>query len=226
MALSALSSLSVLSGLGLALVASCGLFSCGARVERRTPSRSFVETTLPASENEVLARVHTLFRNGLAQPPAPSQPTADRFAHFVLFPRRVPPGHGFVSLPDDFDLLHNTRDDPAVERYLRLPADLRAKDLFLYRSSDLFWNSEYETAGRPLPLTCHFILHFEPMGPHRSRVEVLEYQPLVRAGRRLGAAAHGIGIGWMDELRLVPPTTRDRLEILARIQSLFSARSE
>ena len=66
---------------------------------------------------------------------------SDRFARFVLFPRQVPPGYGFVPLPDDFDLRQNTRNDPAVDRYLRLPANRRDRDLFLYR--DLFWLSEF-----------------------------------------------------------------------------------
>jgi hypothetical protein len=129
------------------------------------------------------------------------------------------PGSAAVPLPEDGELRPYSREDPALERYLAKPPERRRDDLFLYRIRDRYWLSEYESAGRPVGFTCHFILHFEEPSPGQTTIEVLEYQPTVNAGRRLGFARHGAGLGRVDDLRLVPPTTRDRVELLRRFVS-------
>jgi len=48
-------------------------------------------------------------------------------------------------------------------------------------------------------------------------VEVLEYRPMVRVGKKLALSAHGVGAGPVDDIRPVPPTVRDRQDILRRI---------
>lgn len=184
----------------------------------------FVEATFPKSPAAVLGAIRRLFNDGLA-PGAPNKfPPGDRLAGFSLYPRAVPAGSAAVPLPSDFDLRNNTVADPAMARYLGLPEERRKDDLFLYHPLDLFWPSEDFVGGRPAPFTCHFVIHVEPAaGPAATRVEVLEYLPLVDAGRKLSPSAHGVGIGFVRDLRLVPPTTADRVELLERIRAAVAA---
>jgi hypothetical protein len=206
--------------LAAALAAACLLASCGARVERQaSETRPFVETILPGDPAAVTAALRAFFNDGQLPPPRRNRfPENDRLHAFVLYPREVPQGRGMVPLPDDVNLRANSRDDPAMARYLALPPERRKDDLFLYHSLDVFWPSEYRVGGKPAPFTCHFILHLEPDGPGRTRLEVLEVAPLVDAGRKLAPEAHGVGVGRVDDLRPVSPTTRDRIELLERIQ--------
>ncbi|HEV2844276.1 MAG TPA: hypothetical protein VG477_05475, partial [Thermoanaerobaculia bacterium] len=189
--------------------------------------RPFVEATLPGDVAAVTAALRSFFNDGLAPPPRPERfPPGDRLRELLLFPREVPPGYGFIPLPEDALIRANTVDDPAIRRYLELPLERRKHDLFLYRPLDVFWFSEYQVRGKPAPFTCHFILHLEPDGPGRTRLEVLEYRPMVKAGRKFGLVPHSVGPGSMSDLRLVPPTTRDRVELLERIRKALTSPRE
>jgi hypothetical protein len=203
-----------------ALLASV-LVSCGvAEVERRAGSTlPYVSAQLPGSKAEVAAALRAFFNDGM-KPGAPNKfPPDDRLHAYELFPKEVPRGYGYVALPGDFDLAANAAHDPALARYLALPPARRSDDLFLYRVGDVTWLSEYFVRGNPVPFTCHFILHLEAEGPRRTRVEVLEYLPQVRAGKKLAPTAHGVGFGRVEDWRVVPPTTRDRVELLHRIEA-------
>ncbi|HSS52909.1 MAG TPA: hypothetical protein VLX28_28530 [Thermoanaerobaculia bacterium] len=219
------SGLSFSRGLAAALAAACLLGSCGARLERQAAEiRPFVEATLPGSVSQVAAVLRLFFNDGLVPLPRQNRfPASDKLNAFVLYPRDAPSGVGMVPLPDDVNLRANSRDDPAMDRYLALPAERRQDDLFLYHPLDVFWPSEYRVGGKAAPFTCHFILHLEPAGPGRTKLEVLEYEPLVYAGRKLAPDAHGVGFGRHDDLRRVPPTTRDRVELLETIQRAVAA---
>lgn len=218
------SGLSLSRSLAAALAAACLLGSCGARLERpAAETRPFVEATLPGSVAQVTAALRTFFNDGLTPPPRPNRfPEGDKLHAFVLYPRDAPSGLGLVPLPGDVDLRANSENDPAMDRYLALPAERRRDDLFLYHPLDVFWPSEYQVRGKAAPFTCHFIFHLAPAGSGRTKLEVLEYAPLVYAGRKLAPEAHGLGFGRKDNLRRVPPTTRDRVELLERIQRAFA----
>lgn len=219
------SGLSLSRSLAAALAAACFFGSCGARLERRAAEiRPFVEATLPGSVAQVTAALRAFFNDGLVPLPRQNRFAAsDKLNAFVLYPRDAPSGVGMVPLPDDVNLRANSRDDPAMDRYLALPAERRQDDLFLYHPLDVFWPSEYRSGGKAAPFTCHFVLHLEPDGPGRTKLEVLEYAPLAYAGRKLAPEAHGVGFGRIDDLRRVPPTTRDRVELLERIQRAVPA---
>jgi hypothetical protein len=219
------SGFSLSRGLAAALAAACLLGSCAARLERQAAeTRPFVEAILPGGAAQVTAALRAFFNDGLTPPPRPNRfPDGDKLRAFLLYPRDAPSGLGLVPLPGDIDLRANSENDPAMDRYLALPAERRKDDLFLYHPLDVFWPSEYQVRGKAAPFTCHFILHLEPDGPGRTKLEVLEYAPLVNAGRKLAPEAHGVGFGRKDDLRRVPPTTRDRVELLERIRRAVPA---
>jgi hypothetical protein len=116
------------------------------------------------------------------------------------------------------------RNNPEMERYLALSPELRKDDLYLDNMGDFFWKSEYHVLGIAVPFTCSFVLHLEPDGPERTRVDVLEFQPRIKVGWEFAshAFAHGPP-GFVDSYRIVPPTTRDRVELLEQIQSTIPA---
>jgi hypothetical protein len=196
------------------------LASCAARLERVGPVRPYVEVDLPASREAVLATLHQLFPDPLAPGPA-ARGVPVHLRGFALYPRAAPPGASLF--PSDADLVRNSRRDPAVARYVSLPAEERRADLLLRHGLDVFWPSEYRARGKTVAFTCDFVLHLGAEGSGRIRVEVLEYLPRVRLGERLALAAHGPGIGWVYDERLVPPTTIDREELLAAIRRALPA---
>ncbi len=111
-------------------------------------------------------------------------------------------------------------NNPEVERYLALPSERRREDIFLENLGASFWISEYVVDGKPAPFSCSFILHLEPDGDQRTRVVVLEYQPRVDVGSKIDLTHHGFVL--VPDLQIVPPTTRDRVEVLERVQNVIS----
>src|SRR5205823_2033208 len=119
------------------------------------------------------------------------------------------------SVPEE-PLRDLSKDDPAMDRYLRLPPEARSNDLELGGGAE--WYSEYTANGKPVPFSCGFIIHLQELGPEQTRVEVLEVDPRIRFGETF-VVGHGEA-GFVPDSKLVPPTTRDRVEMLERIQTL------
>jgi hypothetical protein len=87
-------------------------------------------------------------------------------------------------------------------------------------TGDLYWESEYRTAGapgNPVQFHCGFIVHLVPRGPRRTEAEVYEFVPTVWVGEHWAFAAHGIGVGRYHDIRFVEPTVTDRIRMLDRI---------
>ena len=204
-------------GLGImALVLARGATRCA-------QTKDFVEGFVPMSVSELSAQI----RNGAL---------GEKFAegsslHLAGKPAEYPfLKYKTFSVGDigpartDDNLRKNSKDDAAMDRYLHLPAAARKEDIFLTNTTaGSYWYSEYKRFGRPLPFRCDFIVHLEEESPGQTRVEVLEYNPLVRLGRVPGWG-HGGAPGFIADERLVPPTTSDRVEILERIETLASRR--
>lgn len=178
----------------------------------------FVTAEVQGPPHQVRQALAGFFNDGTAPPGAPNRFAPDDWLHsFYLYPARVPPGSQQLSLPDDFTLRHGAVDDPAMDRYLALDPSRRADDLYLYQPVARRWTSEYRTRGEPVEFSCQFVLHLEPVGEDRTRIEVIEFQPQVWAGKKWAFTAHGVGFGKVSDIRRVPPTTRDRVKLLERI---------
>jgi hypothetical protein len=203
------------------LLGVCLLSACAPRLDPRASAPvAFVEAEVAGGPADVAAALRAFFNDG-ARRGATKFPAGDRLHHFYLYPRDAPPGSDLLTMPDDFELAAGSVDDPAMARYLKLPAARRAEGLFLYHPLDVYWPSEDTIGGRPAEFTCHFILHLEPAGSNRTRVEVLEYRPTVRAGKKLTWSAHSLGPVYADRLLPVPPTAIDRQQLLARIEAVI-----
>src|SRR6185295_13492622 len=134
-------------------------------------------------------RRHTRYWRDWSSDVCSSDLPGDKLHAFALYPGSPAPGH--VSIPPDVDLRAGAREDPAMERYLALGPEKRQNDFFLYHALDVYWLSEYRSDGVAVDFSSDFIFHLESLGPRRTRLEILEYRPRVRLGKKLAPTAHG-----------------------------------
>jgi hypothetical protein len=199
------------------------MIGCAPRLDPRgSVPVAIVEAQVTGDPAAVAAALRDFFNDGVRRGPN-RFPAGDRLHHFYLYPKQAPPGSDVLTLPDDDQLAAGAVDDPAMARYLGLPPERRAGDLFLYHPLDVFWPSEDSVDGQPVDFTCHFILHLESVGPGLTSIEVLQYQSMVRLGKRLTWSAHGIGPAYAARLLQVPPTAVDRQQLLARIEAAVAS---
>lgn len=193
-------------------------FACGAKIERQAiETRDFVEGDIPIGVAEVSAQIRDgvlgeKFVDGstVHLPGKPIEPAYSEYRSFSV-------GVAW----DDKNLRDSSKDDPAMDRYLRLPSEARKDDVYLF-GGGTHWYSEYAANDKPVPFNCNFIVHLQEDGPGQTRVEVLEFNPRVRFGKVL-RRVH-VGFGYVVNTILVSPTTRDRVEMLERIQTLATKR--
>lgn len=185
------------------------------RVEQWPAQGSFTESVeLPGDIDAVSAAIQQTFNDGreLGFSPRAKFPTQDKFHYFYCFKRSA------GVFPDDFQVRVHTRRDPDLRRYSALPNEARSRDLYLYEpSGDYYWYSEFSVGGKPVKFHCAFIIHLEARGASRTRIEVLEYLPMVWTGEVFDLLGHA-GPGFYHDIREVPPTARDRTELLELIK--------
>jgi hypothetical protein len=212
--------LAALLGL-LAVVSGCSRFK---KIEQRGAAAESVAAILPGDRDAAVAAVFATF-NDWAEFSAANRggsypnkfPLGSKWRDFFLF-RKNDPRHPMF--PPDEELLLDRGVDSFVERYVRIPAELRKSDLYLYEvSGDYFWESpEYFYNGQPAKFRCSFLIHFEPAGDSGTKVEVFEYQPMIWVGEYFGFSAHSILPTTLHDIRPAQPTTADRKEVLLMIE--------
>jgi hypothetical protein len=186
-----------------------GLLACANGVERAPgETRTFVEEVLPAPRERVVAVVTRAFNQvtwtGVDENKYPS---SDFLHGCYLFP-----------LGNQFRGWHAGSDE-ALLRYASVPDERRRDDLLLNCKVGSFWPSEYQSPrGVSLPFITDFIIHLDSVSPESTRVEVIEYFPQVKAGKRFGFGHHALLPSIIDDVRSVRPTTQDRLHVLDRIR--------
>ncbi len=185
------------------------------RVEQSPALRSFTESVeLPGDVDSVSAAIQQAFNDGreLGFSPRLKFSPQDKFHYFYLFDRNA------GVFPDDFQVRVHTSQDPDLRRYSALPNDARNRDLYLYEpSGDYYWYSEFSRGGKPVKFHCSFIIHLEALDSRRARMEVLEYLPIVWTGKAFHLLGHA-GPGFYYDIREVPPSERDRKELLELIK--------
>ena len=211
-----LSALAALLLASLALVAACPRFK---KIEKRGPAAETVAAILPGDVEAAAAAVGNAF-NDWADFDRPDHisgrpdkfPGGGQWSHFFLFHKNDPRHPLF---PSDEEISLDRGVDSFVESYLRIPAELRARDLYLYEPlGDYFWDSEYFYKGQAAKFRCSFLIHLEAAKDSGARVEIFEYQPTIWVGEYLGLSAHAILPAMLHDIRFVQPTTKDRVEVL------------
>ena len=198
------------------------------RIEKRGPAPETVAAILPGDMNAAEAAIDAAF-NDWAEYLAPNRdgrhrnkyPEGNTWNHLFLF-RKNDPQHPLF--PPDEEILLDGGVDSFVERYVRIPAELRARDLYLYEpSGDYFWESEYFYQGQAAKFRCSFFIHLEPAGGKGTRVEIFEYQPTIWVGEYFGMSAHAVLPTMLHDIRAAQATTKDRKEVLLMIEDTATA---
>jgi hypothetical protein len=199
------------------------------RIEKRGPAAEPVAAILPGDMNAIEAAIGIAF-NDWAEYLAPNRngryankfPDTSTWSHLFLF-RKNDAQHPLF--PSDDEILLDRGVDSFVERYVRIPAERRTRDAYLYEpSGDYFWESEYFYKGQPAKFRCSFLIHFEPADDSHTRVEIFEYQPTIWVGEYFGMSAHAILPTMLYDIRPAQPTTMDRKEVLQIIEGAAARR--
>jgi hypothetical protein len=200
------------------------------RVEKRGPAPESVAAILPGDLNAAVAAAGGAFNDWLDFS-APNRsggfankfPYGSKWSHFFLFHKNDPQHPLF---PPDEEILLDRGVDTFVERYVRIPAELRNRDLYLYEpSGDYFWQSEYFYQGQRAKFRCSFLIHFESAGDSGTKLEVFEYQPTIWMGEYFGMSAHAVLPTMLHDIRPAQATTSDRKEVLLTIEDAATSPS-
>jgi hypothetical protein len=207
----------------LALLAAYPRFK---KIEKQGPAAESVAAILPGDLEAAAAAVGSAFNDwtDFDQPERIGSyqnkfPGGVQWNHFFLF-HKDDPRHPLF--PSDEEILLDRGVDSFVERYVRIPSELRKRDLYLYEpTGDFYWNSEYFYKGQPAKFHCSFLIHLEAAKDSGTKVEIFEYQPIVWVGEYLGLSAHAILPAMLHDIRPAQPTTGDRTEVLRMVQQAF-----
>jgi hypothetical protein len=198
------------------------------KIEKRGTAPEEVAAVLPGDVNAAGATIASVF-NDWADFDAANRaatfpnkfPYGSKWSRFFLFHKHDPRHRLFPS--DDQILLDRGADD-FVKRYVQIPAELRNQDLYLYEpSGDYFWDSEYFYKDQPAKFRCSFLIHIEPAGDAKTKLEIFEYQPTIWAGEYFGMSAHGVLPTMLHDIRPAQATTTDRQEVLLMIEDAASS---
>lgn len=214
---------STLFALLLASLAFIAVYPRFKKIEKRGPKAETVDAILPADIDAAAAAIVSTFndwvdfdrpdRIGSYQNKFPNEA---RWSHFYLFQKNDTQHPLF---PSDQEILLDRGVDSIVERYVRIPSELRSRDFYLYEpSGDFYWNSEYFYQGRPAKFRCSFLIHLEASKDSGTKLEIFEYQPTIWAGEYVGLSAHAILPAKLHDIRPVQPTTVDRNEVLQMVR--------
>lgn len=201
------------------------------RTEKRGPTPESVATILPGDVDAAAADVGAVFNDWVDflasnrnSPYRNKFPDGSKWSHLFLF-RKNDRQHPLF--PSDQEILLDRGVDAFVEDYVRIPAELRSRDLYLYEpSGDYFWPSEYFYKGQAAKFRCSFLIHLEPAGDSRTKVEIFEYQPTIWVGEYFGMSAHALLPTMLHDIRPAQATTAERKEVLLLIEDAATSPSD
>jgi hypothetical protein len=193
----------------LAIVLLLGLLACGRRVHldpNAPASRDFVDQVVSVDVDQA--------RQSLADGlPSALAGHAD-FAKLevVVLSDSIVPSRRQMEM--------KAKGNPALERFLSLPSEAWNRDLYVWGLGEYYWYSEYQAGGKPVRFNTAFIVHLEPTPEGGTRVEVIEYLPVVWPGEVFRLCGRA-GPNTYHDIRQVAPTTSDRIEMLNLVLSVL-----
>jgi hypothetical protein len=216
--------LSTIAALFIVAIASIAGYPKFKNVEKRGPSPEAVTAIVPEDASATAVTIGNTF-NKWSDFDRPDRIGSyqnkflpgSQWSHFFLFDKTEAQHTLF---PTDEEILLDRGTDVFVERYVSIPAQLRAHDFYLYEPrGDYYWDSEYFYAGQPAKFRCSFLIHLEAAGNSTTKVEIFEYQPTIWVGEYLGMSAHALLPSMLHDIRSAESTTVDRKNLLATIQT-------
>jgi hypothetical protein len=197
----------------LAIVLVLGVLACGRRVQLdpdAPASRDFVDQVVSVDVDAARQSLADGLQSALAD--------HSDFANLkvVALSDRSVPGQRQMEL--------KAKGNPALERFLSVPAEARNPDLYVWGFGDNYWYSEYQSGGKPVRFNTSFIIHLEPTLEGATRVEVIEYLPVVWPGEVFRFCGRA-GPNTYHDIRQVAPTTIDRVEMLNLVVGVLDAKT-
>jgi hypothetical protein len=131
-------------------------------------------------------------------------------------------------MPPDFQLLDSASkaQDALLSAYASSAPAKRTHDIYLWSPLTTSWPSEYYSNGTQVPFYANFIVHLEKESVAATKIEVLEFSPMITLGKSLRWTSHtGPFPAFLPEIRLVSPTSSDREALLATLLRLQAHQS-
>ena len=195
----------------LAIVLLLGLLACGRRVhlDPNAPAgREFVDQVVSIDVEAAQKRLAEGLQGTLA-------------GHANFSELRVAVMNDRVA-PSQTQMELGANDNPALERFISLPTATRTRDFYLWGIGDHYWFSEYQASGKPVRFNTNFIIHLALTPEGATRVEVIEYLPVVWPGDVFRLCGR-VGPNTYYDIRPVPPTTSDRIEMLSIVVDVLTS---
>lgn len=195
----------------LAIVLVLAVLACGRRVQLDPDgpaSRDFVDQVVSVAVDAARQSLADGLQSALAD--------HGDFSNLmvVALSDRSAPGQRQIEL--------HVKDNPALERFLSVPEEARNRDLYVWGVGIDYWYSEYQSWGKPVRFNTNFIVHLEPTPEGATRVEVIEYLPVVWPGEVFRFCGRA-GPNTYHDIRQVPPTTVDRIEMLSIVVDVLTS---
>ena len=198
----------------LAIVLLLGLLACGRRVHldpNAQASRDFVDQVVSVDVDQA------------QQSLADGIPSA--LAGHADFSKLMVVSLSDRSAPSQRQMEMKAKGNPALERFISVPVEARNRDLYVWGVGVDCWYSEYRSGGNPVRFNTNFIVHLEPTPQGATRVEVIEYLPVVWPGEVFRLCGRA-GPNTYHDIRQVAPTTGDRIEMLNLILSVLDTEND
>ena len=124
--------------------------------------------------------------------------------------------------PDDDQIKLHVAGNDALARFASQLPFVRADAFYLFEpTGDVYWPSEYVYGGKPVDFRSAFIVHLRRESETTTNVEVIEYLPTIKVGKRFKVGHNGPG--FYADIREVEPTARDRQRLLAALASALAS---
>jgi hypothetical protein len=193
------------------------------KIERRGAQQEVVAATLPVSLEEAAGAVRQAFGATGATPAGCGH--EEKFLCALSLYQADD-----ALFPDAFQLRTSAERarDTALKRYAALALEKKQNDFYLYEpTGDYYWRSEYYYNQQPAEFRSGFIVQLEPQEDSVTKIEVYEYLPAIRVGRKLSLNRHGPPVpGFYADIRFVAPTTSDRQAVLRLIDEQVATGSD
>jgi hypothetical protein len=180
---------------------------CGGQKDVRKDAAAVptVAAVLPLPQAAIAVGIRTLFREQRSRLESP-------FNTFELAEGSDP------LFPDDEQIKLHVTGNTALAKFASQLPFVRADAFYLYEpSGNVYWPSEYLHDGKPAEFRSAFIVHFRRESEAATNVEVIEYLPVIKIGRRFKVGHNGPG--FYADIREVEPTALDRQRLLAALTS-------
>jgi hypothetical protein len=200
--------------LGIVLAALLTASGCRSLVHEASNSSTSLELIVPLPTGTVVEAIRKTFDAGDRRPGSADRERQDPLDLLRLADESDPLFVDYGQMA-----MHVKGNEPLAEFLGISPAE-RGQVFYAFPGLDDYWFSEYRYGNEPAPFRCSFVIRVWEASPEETGVSVVEYQPTVRLGKKVGLGQHGPGTYF--DTRFVDATRRDRQLVLDAISEALA----